>query len=976
MSQSLNDALRTIRERVTPQEAGERYGLTFSSDHKKALCPWHGDHDPSLCFYKKSREAKYKCHVCGKGGSCIDLTMQLLGLSDPMEAARRLNDDFKIGADLGIGEVHKANPNARRPRETSSGAGAPPSPKGEGPAAPEKPKREIKWDYDHPTAIYPYTDENGEQIFEVLRLEGVDENGKRDKTFRQRHVKDGKLIWKLPEGADSIIYRLPQVLAAIRDGRPVWIAEGEKDVGTLESWGLTGTTKAAGAQPWSSGQLERLRGADVVILHDCDDAAHQYKGEAYAWQLATALTPIAKRVRLVNLFAAWPEVPPKGDITDMAEALGSREALQRIQRQLAMTRTFDPAGVPFWLPPVERITEYYKRIPGYEIRDGCICQSTQDGPKMLANFCALPRQIVTVDNGATQAKFFKIDAWADGGRRKLTPATIPAGQFDSMGWLTDTWDYDASLTPGNATKDKVRWTLKEIGRMAADRYTQYSHTGWRRIDGQWAYLYPGGAIGLDGVTVDLAFDKSENMGRYGFDGGPGINSISTTDAARASWRIRSLAKREISVPSLAMMYLAPLREFFNQIGMPPSFALFFKGTTGSYKSTFAELCLSHFGDFNVRTPPANFMDTYNNAMAKAFMLKDFPLLVDDYHPVQSAQQKRQMQSMASWLVRAVGDGAARGRMNADGTLQTNKPPRCVTIMTGEDNPLSRDTGGMARMFIVSVEKGDICVDPNEDGISESARQLALDTQESIDMAHAGYLRKAMRGYIEWLQPQAAVLPKWCRERFRYYRNEAQRRGSGEHARTAESIAHLMCGYELMLQYFCGKVKLLSADECQAAISEAMAALCHSGEEQSVEMHEERPARIFLRVLGDLLASGAVKVKDLGLSEPEDKKPIGMVGWVDRRCYYFLPEPAYGAVCDHCRRSGDEFPVSLRALYQSLQREKVVPDGRPTATKYADGKNNRCIWIPRQMIDGSQEEKDRQQQMELEDIRQNGEIVPF
>lgn len=951
MSQSLNDALRTIRERVTPQEAGERYGLQFSRDRKKALCPWHDDHDPSLGFYKKSREAKCKCQVCGNGGSCIDLTMQLLGLSEPMEAARRLNEDFRIGADLDQTlTVRKANPDARKP----SAAAPKPAP-APVPEKPKEPKREIKWDYDHPVAIYPYTDENGAEMFQVLRLNGTDEHGDHHKTFRQRHLSQGKFVWNLPEGSENIIYRLPNVIKAISEGRPVYIAEGEKDVHTLESWGLTATTKAAGAQPWAQGQLNRLKDADVVILHDCDDADHQYKGEAYAWQLATDLTPIAKRVRLVNLFAAWPDVPPKGDVTDMQDALGEYETRQRIQRQVGLTPTFDPNGVPFWLPPVQQIAEYYKRIPGYEIANGCICQSTENGPKMLANFCALPRQIVTVDNGATKTKFFTVDAWADGGRRRLERATVSANQFDNLNWLTDTWDYDASLTPGNATKDKVRWTLKEIGRMAASRYTQYSHTGWRQINHQWAYLYPGGAIGLDGVTVDLGLGREEHMQRYTLDGGPDFSAISPLDAARASWRLKNITKPEIAVPTVALMYLAPLREFLQQTGIPPSFALLLKGTTGSYKSTYAELALSHFGDFNVRTPPANFSDTFNAVGAKAFALKDMPLLVDDYHPVPSAQQKRQMQSTATWLVRAVGDGAARGRMNADGSLQVNKPPRCVTIMTGEDNPLSRDTGGMARMFIVNVEKNDVAINTPE-------------ADELQELAHRGYFRKAMRGYIEWLQPQAAGLPAWCRQRFKYYRVEAQKRSSGEHARTAESVAHLMCGYELMLQYFCGKVKLLTAEECNQAIADAMTALCNSGEEQSREMHEERPALIFTRVLGDLIASGGCHVKDLGMGIPEDKKPINMVGYCDKRFYYLLPEIAYGFVCDHCRKSGDEFPVSLRALYQSLQREGIVPPGKPTQTKYADNQNRRCIWIPRRLIDGSQAEQDAQQQMELSEMQ--------
>ena len=78
-----------VRARVTAEEAAQRYGLEVRNH--KALCPWHDDHSPSLTF----KGAYCRCYACGNGGSCIDLTAQLLGLS-PLDAARQIDRDFAL----------------------------------------------------------------------------------------------------------------------------------------------------------------------------------------------------------------------------------------------------------------------------------------------------------------------------------------------------------------------------------------------------------------------------------------------------------------------------------------------------------------------------------------------------------------------------------------------------------------------------------------------------------------------------------------------------------------------------------------------------------------------------------------------------------------------------------------------------------------------------------------------------------------
>ena len=84
-----------VRNGVSALEAAQAYGLAFGRNNR-ARCPWHDDKHPDLAFYDGGKRCY--CHACHAGGDSIALTAQLFGLS-PLEAARKLNADFHLGAD-------------------------------------------------------------------------------------------------------------------------------------------------------------------------------------------------------------------------------------------------------------------------------------------------------------------------------------------------------------------------------------------------------------------------------------------------------------------------------------------------------------------------------------------------------------------------------------------------------------------------------------------------------------------------------------------------------------------------------------------------------------------------------------------------------------------------------------------------------------------------------------------------------------
>lgn len=175
---------------------------------------------------------------------------------------------------------------------------------------------------------YNYQDADGSLLFQVLRYEPKD--------FRQRRkARDddpsGKIksgwVWST-KGVAKVPFRLPQVLAGIRAGRTIYIAEGEKCAKRLEKIGLIATTNAGGALKWADELTPYFEGADVVILPDNDGP-----GRRHGQQVAKALSSVAERVRVVAL----PDLPPKGgDVADWLDAghtLRELHILTRGQRE-------------------------------------------------------------------------------------------------------------------------------------------------------------------------------------------------------------------------------------------------------------------------------------------------------------------------------------------------------------------------------------------------------------------------------------------------------------------------------------------------------------------------------------------------------------------------------------------------------------------------------------------------------------------
>lgn len=195
------------------------------------------------------------------------------------------------------------------------------------PSGPSGKRREV--------AAYRYRDEGGKLLFEVVRFEPkgfgqrrpVSDGGRAYGLSAGRYVRGRHGDWiryqpdldrgggetrELPE-ARRVLYRLPELLAAIGRGEAVYVVEGEKDADALAGLGLAATCNPQGAGKWRTEFSDSLRGARVRIVPDRDRP-----GEEHAAAVAASLSGVAAEVMVVRV----PEGKDASEFLEVRRAAG------------------------------------------------------------------------------------------------------------------------------------------------------------------------------------------------------------------------------------------------------------------------------------------------------------------------------------------------------------------------------------------------------------------------------------------------------------------------------------------------------------------------------------------------------------------------------------------------------------------------------------------------------------------------------
>jgi hypothetical protein len=213
----------------------------------------------------------------------------------------------------------------------------------------------------------------------------------------------------------------------------------------------------------------------------------------------------------------------------------------------------------------------------------------------------------------------------------------------------------------------------------------------------------------------------------------------------------------------------------------------------------------------------------------------------------------------------------------------------------------------------------------------------------------------MRGYIEWLIPQADTLKDALLEKFTTYRQQIQ----AGHPRLAEVIAWLKIGYEMLLDYAvsCGVV---SDHDRHKASDEALNIFTELANRQAALMKNDTPVSQFLSALNELLASGQCHCTKLD----EDGAPLrgigsttghGFIGYVDSEYYYLIPGATMSEVKAFYNRQEIHFAISDRMLYKQLASVGAIRELRNgkrvnrTLDKCINGNVQRFLWVKKEAL---------------------------
>lgn len=189
-----------------------------------------------------------------------------------------------------------------------------------------------------PTHAYAYHNADGSEVGRVLRWSDADGS----KTIRPIHrTGAGWSLGGMP--TPRPLYRLPELLE--RHADRVYVTEGEKAADAGAAMGLLCTASAHGAASAAGTDWTPLRGRDVAILRDNDQAGLDY---------AVSVAGILARLAVVAKIVLLPGLPAGGDLVEFVEARDCHETPAIVAEITAIVdatpTVLDPTGGPDTTP--------------------------------------------------------------------------------------------------------------------------------------------------------------------------------------------------------------------------------------------------------------------------------------------------------------------------------------------------------------------------------------------------------------------------------------------------------------------------------------------------------------------------------------------------------------------------------------------------------------------------------------------------
>ena len=333
----------------TSYPTGESFASNFSTSSKTNPCPVCGRTKDTDC--RISRDGKIVlCHQ--NFDHAKTLQPDLWHFDKP-------SSDNRCGIYVFKEKTGSIQPTARKPRAQKKKCQPTPIPSGAKllrlPAPGQSPQPE-QLAKDAPKRV-PH---NAVQITyeysptqKVVRYEWPDATKPkgRDKTFSQFHIDpDGKKVWTKGD-APWPAYRMDEVIELLKtvpDAEPIIIPmpEGEHNVDIARSIGIAGLTLQG--SEWSDRETQRIlealratgKNVSIGVIRDNDDTGIQKSKGVWF---------VARHIKfpciVIDPRVIYPDIPEKGDIKEILDALGPDEFLNRLSAEIDSQSQNPPADI-------------------------------------------------------------------------------------------------------------------------------------------------------------------------------------------------------------------------------------------------------------------------------------------------------------------------------------------------------------------------------------------------------------------------------------------------------------------------------------------------------------------------------------------------------------------------------------------------------------------------------------------------------
>ena len=443
----------------------------------------------------------------------------------------------------------------------------------------------------------------------------------------------------------------------------------------------------------------------------------------------------------------------------------------------------------------------------------------------------------------------------------------------------------------------------------------YTHIGWHQINNEVVYLHGGGGIGASGSIASVSTELPTSLGEFILPSPP--DDLSS--AIQSVLRLLDVAPDPIIVPLLAAVFRAPIG------GVDWSLAL--SGHTGVRKSTLAALAQAFWmPSARYDHLPASFHGTANSLADLQFLSADALLVVDDFAPQASDTNQIRQASTTDRLVRGASNHQSRTRMRADGTLRPDRPPRCLTVLTGE-----QDIDGeslRARTITINIRDKDIPINDH----------LASAQADAASGVFAGVMAL-------WIQYIARQTPTVVQKKLGTQTYPVPDTG---HSRANHNLVEVLDVWSLWLNWATeiGAIDIATNEQLFDRVSLAVEHLVRTTRAQ---VADATLATQYISLLASGLASGeAYLLPSTGRRLPTEAPTHTVIGWLspDGTEIWLDPIAAMAVAREIGCRAGRPLVASSRAVSEDLARSGLLlsneAPGHLTALKTVAGHRRRVL----------------------------------